>query len=1640
MNEIVMGKNQENTEDDNLMTLEGIGKELLNKIVDKVEIRYNNKDNKQKNIYSFLGYNILIAVNPYGDFNKIKSIYYTKEIRKIYEDYFRNITNSIAINPPKAHIYYLIEDAYRKMLKDKEIQNFIITGDSGSGKTESTKLILQYLTDSNNDEISKNIMDSNPLLEAFGNAKTVRNDNSSRFGKFIEINFSKDGKILNAIIKSYLLEKSRVVQIQEGEENFKIFYLFILGKNEEEEKEYKIKSLDYYKYLRNEKYIENNGNIKYRENFEQIKNCLSNFKFTEKEKDNIFKILSGILYLGNIEFIKKNNQENLDIADKNKEDLQNASEFFGIDYKELRNILTYQKKSIKDVNEYNDYYDKEKAENIRDSIAKELYSKLFGYIIEKINKKIQNEEDIDENNKYKISILDIFGFENFDENSFEQLCINYANERLQQYFNNEVFKLELEIYKKEGINCDKIEYTDNIKIIELIDKRKNGSIFRFLKDVLFPEKEKNKDQKFRDKVYNELFLKNLKKNKYALKQIEESDVLKYAKNEKNSLYIKHYAGTVKYNVKDMVKKNYTKSNNDIKKAFKESKNTLIKELFKNEKIEDNEKLNGPTITEIFSQELDKLFKKFNSSYNRYIKCIKPNKEKKENNFNREMVLKQMIYGGIEAAFHIKKKGYPIHKNKEDFIKEYKLLFPEINKQSFDGNIKNEIAKIGNNKFDNLYQIGKNIFFMKEELKNSLDEKLMKIKQKIFVLIRKVCLKNWMPKIKIIYFVKKTINIIEKNKLKNGFNIYKLKINQLAEKERQENERKKREEQERIKREEQERIEREEQERIEREEQERIKIEEQERIKIEEQERIKRKEKEIGIRKIKQKIIKQLDEENQKPNKEKNQNFFNNNNNINIQIIDNNKIKEQQNININLVSSYRKQSIDETLNQIKKFNNIELDKFRIFEEEQNQLRKKNEELEQKYIDLLEKYFELEKRIQKMELENKNENSNISKEKIKIIKNNINDNFIIAEIDIKEKDINENIKLICPFKEYKKKVTFEEIKEKCLITINDEEIPFNYYYKFKEEGTYNIKYIFNEKISKANHMFSGCTSLKTINLSNFITENITDMSYMFNGCKNLTNINISNINTQKVTDMSNMFSKCNSLRNIDLSNFNTKNVTNMSYMFNACKSLKTLNLSNFDTKNVINMSFMFNECSSLQNLNLSSFNTKNAINMAAMFSQCYSLKNLNIDNFNTQKVTNMCYMFNLCISLSNINLSSFNTQNVSNMCYMFCLCKSLPNIDLSSFIIQNVSDMRYMFYGCNILSIIKLPNFHKQKDINMDYMFYECFSLANIKDIYDSIIKAQNNINKNNIFYGCNLSEIQNEEAKNINLQNTQVLNEENKNKLEEKDKLEKKSEKIINKETEPNVQNQPIISEKPNIQVLPNDHKSNEKCLNSLKKEELKNNDNILQKEKKKENDDNINISNFPGKDNIIKQETPKSEKKSVKEKDNEQEKAKKKEIKFPQKIENEKKNNNPPLNEKEENTRNSGNNKNDFENKLKNVSQDKENEKGLFDIKKIEKKEEKENKEKNINRKEQRISLSLERLKRRKDSKVNGGNKERQSIRIKNMAEILEMQMNKNQKDGEKKDSNTNKKEEDIKEEDIDYLALFQKEAEKKDGKKKFEG
>ena len=269
-----------------------------------------------------------------------------------------------------------------------------------------------------------------------------------------------------------------------------------------------------------------------------------------------------------------------------------------------------------------------------------------------------------------------------------------------------------------------------------------------------------------------------------------------------------------------------------------------------------------------------------------------------------------------------------------------------------------------------------------------------------------------------------------------------------------------------------------------------------------------------------------------------------------------------------------------------------------------------------------------------------------------------NYIIAELCIKEEDINKDIRILNSYEEYmREELHVYSLKEeymneneinKCKIKINGKTIPFTYCHKFKAKGNYTIKYYFKNYLTKTNNMFFGCSSLININLTSFNSEYVTNMSEMFLGCSSLINIDLSNFNTENATNMGWMFSNCSSLKNLKLSNFNTHDVIIMNSMFEGCSSLINIDLSNFNTENVTEMIFMFNKCSPLINIDLSNFNTENVANMSGMFLQCSSLINLDLSNFNTQNVTTMYYMFGGCSSLKNIN---FRTQNFIIMCGMF-----------------------------------------------------------------------------------------------------------------------------------------------------------------------------------------------------------------------------------------------------------------------------------------------------------------------------------------------------------------------------------------------------
>jgi len=330
-----------------------------------------------------------------------------------------------------------------------------------------------------------------------------------------------------------------------------------------------------------------------------------------------------------------------------------------------------------------------------------------------------------------------------------------------------------------------------------------------------------------------------------------------------------------------------------------------------------------------------------------------------------------------------------------------------------------------------------------------------------------------------------------------------------------------------------------------------------------------------------------------------------------------------------------------------------------------------------------------------------------------------NFIVAELCIKEEDINKDIRILNSYEEYmrenlpefnlEEEYMNEKEINKCRIKINGETIPFTYCHKFRAKGNYTIKYSFMNYITKANNMFFGCSSLTNINLLSFNSENITNMSNMFLGCYSLINIDFSNFNTENAINMEGMFKGCSSLKNLNLSNFRTQDVIIMNSMFEGCSSLINIDLSNFNTEKVTEMICMFHKCSSLISIDLSNFNTENVTNMNGMFLQCSSLKNINLSKFNTEKVTKMFYMFGGCSSLIDINLSNFRTHNVITMQGMFLGCSSLIDINLSNFNTEKVFTMQDMFSGCSSLKNINLSNFNTKNVFCICNIFVGCFSL-------------------------------------------------------------------------------------------------------------------------------------------------------------------------------------------------------------------------------------------------------------------------------------------------------------------------------------------
>lgn len=635
-------------------------------------------------IYTYTG-SILVAVNPY----QILPIYAAEQI-KMYKD------RKIGELPP--HIFAIGDNAYTNMLRYGQNQCVVISGWSGSGKTESTKLILQYLAaiSGQHSWIEQQILEANPILEAFGNAKTVRNDNSSRFGKYIDIHFNRNGVIEGAKIDQYLLEKSRIVCQAPDERNYHIFYCMLAGLDAEEKVKLELNDPSSYFYLMQGDCIECDGRDDKVE-FGEIKAAMKVLMFSEPEVWDLMKILASLLHIGNIRY-KATIVNNLDVTELTKSSDYSASvaaKFLQVDKQHLidalttRTIFAHGDTVVSNMNT-------QQSLDVRDAFVKGIYGKMFVWIVKKINSAIFKPQNDD--NRMSIGVLDIFGFENFNVNSFEQFCINYANENLQQFFVRHIFKLEQEEYNTEHISWQHIEFIDNQEALDLIAVKQMNIMALIDEESKFPQ---GTDKTLLNKMH-----KTHSTNQNYIKP--KSDI-------NTSFGLSHFAGKVLYETRGFLEKNRDTFNTDLLQLIQMSKNQFLQELFR-ENVPAGTETRKKTLTlsAQFKKSLDSLMKQLSQCHPFFIRCIKPNEHKKPMLFDRELCCKQLRYSGMMETIRIRRAGYPIRHTYKQFVDRYRYLIPGIGPVHLVTNLTEVAAEICKKKLGkDDYQLGNSKVFLKD---------------------------------------------------------------------------------------------------------------------------------------------------------------------------------------------------------------------------------------------------------------------------------------------------------------------------------------------------------------------------------------------------------------------------------------------------------------------------------------------------------------------------------------------------------------------------------------------------------------------------------------------------------------------------------------------------------------------------------------------------------------------------------------------------------------------------------------------------------------------------------------------------------------------------------------------------------------
>ncbi|CAI0449005.1 unnamed protein product [Linum tenue] len=638
-------------------------------------------------IYTYTG-NILIAINPF------------QRLPHIYDGHMMQQYKGAPFGELSPHVFAVADVAYRAMVNEGKSNSILVSGESGAGKTETTKMLMRYLAylggraATEGRTVEQQVLESNPVLEAFGNAKTVRNNNSSRFGKFVEIQFDKHGRISGAAIRTYLLERSRVCQINDPERNYHCFYLLCAAPQEEIEK-YKLDHPKTFHYLNQSKCFELVG-ISDAHDYLATRRAMDIVGISAKEQEAIFRVVAAILHLGNIVFTKgKEVDSSVPKDEKAKFHLKTTAELLMCDAVALEDALC-KRVMITPEEVIKRSLDPQSAAISRDGLAKTIYSRLFDWLVDKINNSIGQ----DPTSKCLIGVLDIYGFESFKTNSFEQFCINFTNEKLQQHFNQHVFKMEQEEYTKEQIDWSYIEFVDNQDVLDLIEKKPGGIIALLDEACMFP---KSTHETFSNKLYQ-----TFKSHKRFIKP----------KLSRTDFTIGHYAGEVQYQSDQFLDKNKDYVVAEHQELLGASKCQFVAGLFPPPPEETSKSSKFSSIGSRFKLQLQQLMETLNSTEPHYIRCVKPNNLLKPAIFENVNIMQQLRCGGVLEAIRISCAGYPTRRAFFEFINRFGLLAPE----ALEGNYDEKVAckRIMDKKGLKGFQIGKTKVFLRAGQMAELD--------------------------------------------------------------------------------------------------------------------------------------------------------------------------------------------------------------------------------------------------------------------------------------------------------------------------------------------------------------------------------------------------------------------------------------------------------------------------------------------------------------------------------------------------------------------------------------------------------------------------------------------------------------------------------------------------------------------------------------------------------------------------------------------------------------------------------------------------------------------------------------------------------------------------------------------------------